>query len=317
MICVSEFLTTLFRHILEKPIAANRYVFKYNISRNNFAYYINTNRPMSSAVANGLYRIVLDTIKEHPEKEKNIIDYLSSFLAVKEKDLLSDCEIIRAAIAKFTASTSKKKNRIRAVTYQETIALNLNIKELVREAMHLNNETMQGLTAEHGGQLEQWTPIARECFETWRYIFDQSNKMIGLWAFYPVFDDIFKQIKDGLFFDEELTIDMIPVLLPGAYNIYFVEICMTEKYKGTTIFRLLLKSIAQVLEHLAYKEIFINEICTQAYTTDGERLCKSLGLKYHKSHIDCGNIYCGTIKDLLKKPFCRNFYTLKRLYSSK
>lgn len=312
MICVSEFLTTLFKNILEKPIAANRYVFKYKISRNNFAYYIKSNHPMSQPVADALYRIVNDTIKEEPEKEATIINYLNQFTESEEK------QIIRAAIDKFTVSNHKQiKRKIRAVTYQETIALNLDIKNLVLEAMQLNNETMEGLTSEHGGQLEQWTPIAKECNETWRYLFDQNNKMIGLWAFYPVFDDIFKQIKDGLFFDNELTLNMMPMLVQGTYNIYFVEICLDERYKGTTIFRLLLKSIAEVIERLAEKEIYIDEICTQAYTTDGERLCKSLGLKYHKKHVDCGDIYCGSVKDLLEKPFCRNFYTLKRLYSNK
>ena len=108
---------------------------------------------------------------------------------------------------------------------------------------------------------------------------------------------------------------MIPVLVPGTYNIYFVEICLNHKYKGTLVFRVVLNSIAEVIENLARREIFVNEICTQAYTTDGERLCKSLGLKYHKKHVDSGNIYCGSVKDLLEQPFCRNFYTLKRLYS--
>jgi len=318
MICVSDFLTTLFKKILEKPIAADRYVGKYKISRNNFVYYINTNHLMSQNVADGLYEIVLDTMKEFPEKESDIMNYFSSLLTVKEKDPLSKHEIIRLCIEKFTAtSTSNKKNRVRAVNLQDIFNMKWDIKDFFIEGMKFDSETMENLTPEHAGELDKWISLACELPETWRGFCDSSNKIVGYWSFKPLFDKYFIRAKEGLLFDGELNINMMPVLVPGTYNIYFVEICLNKQYKKTAIFRSLLNSIAEAFENLASKEIFIDEICTLAYTTDGERLCKSLGLKYHTKHIDSGDIYGGTIKDLLEKPFCRNFYTLKRLYSNK
>jgi hypothetical protein len=317
MICVADFLNTLFRNILEKPVAANRYVYKYNISRNNFAYYINTNHPMSQNIADGLYKIAIDTIKEEPEKEATIIDYFSSFLTIKEKDPLSDCEIIRAAIAKFTATSNKKrKNKLKIIGYQDIKKMGKDIQEFVSQAIELDNDTIEDLTDEHEGNMEQWVELASKLPETFRYLFD-NNEMIGIWGFKPLFDEDFQRAKNGKLFDGELNLSMMPMLITGTYNIYFVNICLKERYRGTKALKILLDSIADALVILAKRDIFINEICTQAYSLDGERLCKSLGLKYHTKHVDCGNIYCGTIKDLLEQPFCRNFYTLKNLYSNK
>lgn len=316
MICVSDFLTTLFKNILEKPVASDRYVSKYNISRNNFIYYINTNHLMSPNVAHGLCNIVLDTIKEFPEKESDILNYFSSFLTVKEKDHLTEYEIIRAAIAKFTnTSTGTKKNRIRAVSFQDVSKMNRDIKDFFVEVMRLDSEEIENLTQEHAGELDKWVALASELPETWRGFCDASNKIVGYWSFKPLFDKYFIRAKEGLLFDGELNLQMMPVLVSGTYNIYFVEICLNKQYKRTAFFRLVLNSICEAIENLAGKEIFIDEICTLAYSTDGKRLCKSLGLKYHKKHVESGDIYCGSIKDLLEKPFCRNFYALKRLYN--
>jgi len=315
MITMNDFLTTIFKNILDMPIVSPEYKPKYGISRNSFAYYTRCNKKLSKKLSDALIQIILDGIKNDKCKKHDIINYLSAFLTDSEKENAKTIEdIVKAGILRFTAITSKNKNKIRVVSYQDVLAMQLDIKDIVREAMQLNSETMEGLTLEHGGYLQQWVDIAHESPDTYRYLFDSNNNIVGVWSFFPVFKDIFEKIKEGKFFDNELTLDMMPILIPGVYNVYFVEICLDNKYRKTAIFRLLLKSIANTLEKLATKKIFINEICTQAYTSDGERLCKSLGLNYYKKHVDCGDIYYGTIKDLLKKPFCRDYYTLKNLY---
>ena len=314
MPCVSDFLNTLFKNILERPISPNVYVTKYNISRNNFVYYIKTNKPMSNPVADALYKIIIDTIREEPEKEASIKNYMNQFIT-DEKNLTTE-GIIKLGISKFTATnkTIKRKNKIRAVSFQDIQEMKIDVKDLIIEAMLLDSEIFDDIPVEHEGTLDQWFDLGNEYPDTWRYLFDENNKIIGYWSFKPLFDNDFIKAKEGLLFDNELNLNMMPMLVQGTYNIYFVEICLDNKHKGTATLRLLLNSIASAIEILASKEIFIDEICTQAYTADGERLCKSLGLKYHKKHVDCGDIYCGSIKDLLDKPFCRDFHNLKKLY---
>jgi hypothetical protein len=316
MITMNSFLTNILKNILDVPIVSPEYKSKYGISRNSFTYYIRYNKKLSKKLSDALIQIILDNIKDDKYKKDDTINYLSAFLTEPEKKKAKTVEdIIKTGVLKFTATTNKNKNKIRVVSYKDVLAMQLDIKDIVSEAMQLNSETMEGLTLEHSGYLQQWVDIAHESPDTYRYLFDSNNNIVGVWSFFPVFREVFEKIKEGKFFDNELTLDMMPVLFPGIYDIYFVEICLDNKYRGTAVFRLLLKSIANILEKLATKKIFINEICTQAYTADGERLCKSLGLKYYKKHIDCGNIYCGTIKDLLKKPFCKDYYTLKNSYT--
>jgi len=314
MITMNDFLTTIFKNILNMPIVSPTYKDKYGISRNSFTYYIRYNKKLSKKLSNALIQIILDNIDDE-YKENDIINYLSTFLTKTEKRKMKTIQdIITTGILKFTSTTNKNKNKIRVISYKDILRMNLGIRDFFADVMKLDSEEIENLTQEHAGELEQWVMMAIELPETWRGLFDENNKIIGYWNFKPLFENEFLRAKKGLLFDGELSVEMMPVLVPGIYNIYFIEICLSKKYKGTAIFRIVLNSIASAIEQLAQREIYIDEMCTLAYTTDGKRICKSLGLQYHTKHVDCGDIYYGSIKNLLEQPFCRNFYTLKRLY---
>ena len=122
--------------------------------------------------------------------------------------------------------------------------------------------------------------------------------------------------KRGEFFVSEMTADTMPLLIKGTYNIHFGAICLKKPYQKTPIFNKLLFSIVEYIEKLAINNVFINGICTQAYSKDGKALAKSLGLKYCVDHKDGhGEVYCGTIRELLERPFLRDFDVLRSLYS--
>ena len=104
----------------------------------------------------------------------------------------------------------------------------------------------------------------------------------------------------------------------NTYNIHFGAICLIDEYKNISVFKTLLFSIVKYIEKLAINEIFINEICTQAYSKEGRALAKSLGLKYCVDHKDGhGEVYCGTVIKLLDNLILKDFDILKSLYKSK
>ena len=89
---------------------------------------------------------------------------------------------------------------------------------------------------------------------------------------------------------------------------------IADKYRKTLALKRLLFSMIETFEQYAQKGVFINEICAWAYSEGGISISKSLGLSYIKKHKEHGEVYCGKTIDLLNKPICNEFKTLKTLY---
>jgi hypothetical protein len=254
----------------------------------------------------GLRQFLNNREKEYLNRNENDIKTIMNLVAKKFKKS-----------KKISNEVTKNKEKFRVVDINDLLNLGLSVEDIVKTSISLDYETMDGLTEEHNGDLEQWVNITNTNADSMRWLLDGKN-IIGYWHFTALFHEHFLKAKSGRLLDSEITCEKIPLLLPGTYNIYFVGICLKETYRRKTItFGKLLFNIIEVIEEFAKKGIFINEICALAYTHNGIQLCKSIGLKYIKEHVEHGKIYCGNIMSLLDKDFCRDFIELKLLYKEK
>lgn len=333
---IAEFITTIFK-ILNLRISNKKISIKYNVSINIFYNYTLIQRNhnyIGYACAETLVKLIIDEVETDLIKKKRIFDYLITFLSSTDKinfenfeDLV--CNIVCKFVKKksqFTKpivinknSYQKKVNEsdtLRVVDIFELKKIGWSIRDYVIEATKLNYEVIENLTEEHNGEIEQLTSMITKHPENRRILLDENNKMIGYWSVEPLFDNFFYKAKNGELFDNELTADkIISLVVPGIYNVYFSSICLKNNYRKKHAFKKLLISLLDYIEELAVDGILINEICTLAYSDDGKSLSKTIGLKYHKNHIDYGEIYSGNIYDILSQPFCKNYDILKTIYN--
>ena len=164
-------------------------------------------------------------------------------------------------------------------------------KRLLRELIGLDYENLDQLTDRDEGDVMHWTPIFEEHVDTWRLLVDSQRDIIGYWHFLPLFSEDFALAKVGKLIEGDLTVDRIPPLLHGHYNIYFVTILLKVKYRKSDAKLALFNSVLNTLESLAKDGIFIDEICANAYTPAGEAVCKSFGMTPVADHISHGKIY--------------------------
>lgn len=322
----AEFVKHIVENILNKRISsANN--FGYGGSYNTLRQCIDRNLGIGPKVIITLSNMIKISTQNNPSKKKEIIEFLKIFLSPNELEYIKkNPEDIKSVVKFAAAKVSKNKKKItdkdleefRIMDVDQLLNENWTIEKMVSDAINLDFETIEDITPEHNGDLKQWSEIARENSDTLRYLINKDNKMIGYWHCTPLIDDFYKKAKNGKLLDSEITLDTIPIMFPGTYNIYFIGICLQEKYRRkSATFGKLIFSVVYALKTLAEKNIFINEICALAYTTNGVRLCESIGLKYLQDHIEHGKIYCGHINDLLNKPFCKDFTELKELYKNK
>src|SRR5581483_249204 len=186
---------------------------------------------------------------------------------------------------------------------------------LQAEINQLDYETMDGLTTGHAGQVQQWAPVFSEHPESWRLLYASEGHIAGYWHFVPLFPEQYDQAKAGQLMDVSITADRVRAFeLPGIYNVYFAGIALKAEFRRPRAMRMLLTSLLEVLASLASEDVFVGEICANAFTPGGAALCKSVGMRFCVKHVDHGEVYVGRMVDLLDLHFAQDFAELKALY---
>jgi hypothetical protein len=187
--------------------------------------------------------------------------------------------------------------------------------ELLEKLIEIDYATIEGLTSDHEGIVEQWSPVFMDHPDTWRLLTNITRDIVGYWHFVPLFADEYRKAKAGLLLDGDIATEKVRIFeLPGTYDIYFVSFCLLPKYRRTKALMMLALSLAEVLLQLAKEGVFICEICANAYTGSGEALCKSFGMQAHSPHADHGKIYAGMVVNLVKHELFNGYDELRELY---
>lgn len=186
---------------------------------------------------------------------------------------------------------------------------------LLEEFIELDYATLDKLQISHEGSPDQWAPVFMEHPATWRMLISGPQEIRGYWHFAPLFPDDYQRAKDGSLLDSEITADRIQEFaVPGDYDIYFVQICLHPHYRDLPHRLQLFRSVLETLTYLARQNVFIREICANAYTPVGHSICKSFGLTQSHKHAEHGDIYLGSIQDVLSARFGNLEPELKVLY---
>jgi len=190
-------------------------------------------------------------------------------------------------------------------------------EKLVETMVGISFETLAGLTHDDVGDIAHWVPILMDHPHTWRLLITGPGEVVGYWHFIPLFEEEFKKAKDGRLSEGDLTSAMIPLFeLPDHYDIYFSTICIKKSLRGIRSTRLLFDALFKLFTDLARNGIFIHEICANAWTPEGEAICKSLKLNYLKPHAKSGKIYYATLKTFLNSEQARRYPDLIKMYSN-
>jgi hypothetical protein len=156
----------------------------------------------------------------------------------------------------------------------------------------LDYRTMKGLNETHEGTPAQWLPLYQSHPELWTILVDKPKNIIGYWHFVALFDDDFELAKLGQILDKDITVERIRFLeMPGRYKLYFICISLLPQYRSASGYNVLFNSIFKKLTDLMVQDIYVEEICANAFTPEGQSLCKSIGMQHVCDHIDEGKIF--------------------------
>lgn len=146
------------------------------------------------------------------------------------------------------------------------------------------------LTDEREGTVAQWAPVFVAHPETWVLLTTGPKQIVGYWCFEALHDEHFRRAKAGELMDSEITLDTVaPLDVPGIYNLYFVLLGVLPECPGGGA--KLIDAFFDRIEALAVRGIFFREVCANAFTKDGKRICEGFGMTLIGPHRDFGTVY--------------------------
>jgi len=170
---------------------------------------------------------------------------------------------------------------------------------VVKDLLQMDYDTLGGLNEQHAGLLDQWIPVVDNNPDGMKVVLTSDDKIAGYWHFVALEPEMFARAKAGTMFDNEITCQTMRILgFPGDYLLYFVCISVLTEYRGIKIMRLLFDAFCESLRYLADNGMFVDELCATAFTEAGIAMCKSAKMQYQGKHVDHGEIYCQSLRDL-------------------
>jgi hypothetical protein len=323
MLTPEKLITTIVIDILNEPISSEKN-FSLGGSKNTFCRCIDRNIGVGKKVHFMLNKLLV----KHPEKIPTIKSYLEESLTPEEqdyfknlndiKDILDILDILDIVVNKINATkktrskiSTTNSNNIKILTIFELLELGWTIENYMKGCFNLwYNYTHE---TEDFGTVQQWSKIITTHPHNRRILVNDKNELIGFWDFVTLFKEDYEKAKQGNLVDADFDADKMPFFLPGTHNIFVTSILLRKDYRGILL-KSLLFSLLKAFEKFASEGIFINEILTWAYSDSGISLSRSLGLKFLCEHKEEGEIYIGSMKNLIKHPLAKDFTVLNNLY---
>lgn len=177
-------------------------------------------------------------------------------------------------------------------------------EKLLRKLIAIDYETIEDLDESREGTAKYWAPTFVNNQDCWRLLM-YEEEIVGYWSCFSLTKERFNAIKNGESFEVNfLANDFVSLDKPGKYNWFCSAICVKEKHRGQGT-KVLLSSIYSQFNDLMNKGIIISEVCAVAFTPEGEQLSNTFGLKLIKKHEEYGNVYFGTIDQIITNPMVK------------
>ncbi len=209
-------------------------------------------------------------------------------------------------------------NKFRILDSKQLMPDGLDVEKLLRILIAFDYKTIPGMTAKTEGTLDQWTKVFNKSPEAIRYLVGSNNRIVGYWYSVALKPKFYKQVLNGKVLDGKITHDKIMKMKRHhSYYWYNSVITIEHRLRHTKASRMLIRSFFDTITNLAKKDIFIKEMCSNAFTEDGEHFYKNMGMRYAAKVRGGGKMYARSMYPFTKNdPLMRN-RELVRLYKRK
>lgn len=205
----------------------------------------------------------------------------------------------------------------RMTRYEDLIALGYNAHTIAIQLVENDYMNSNEIGNDNEGTAQQWADFVQNCTETFQYLLNGENRIVGDWSILALNPQMFGQAKAGKLLEKDVTFETSEMIVfPGDYYGYLLAICLTPDYRTMDNYMKLINSFFAQLERYAENGIFFREWVMNVFTIDIESLIKRLGFKFLVNNISVGKIYHLDFMPLPQNALLDRFPRLKELYAA-
>ena len=205
---------------------------------------------------------------------------------------------------------------VHVASYGDLIAKGYTPLSIAESLVRNDYSLYPGQVVENEGTPEQWSQYLSSYPDTFRYIINQDNEIVGNWSFLAVSEEIHhKKLRSGELQETTFSTDETEFLLfEGEYIGYILNMSMNLGYNSFENINLLFRSFVEQILSFAHSGIFFKSWYVNVFRKDHEAMYKRMGFKYLIDNKSFGKVYEMTCCPYPKNTIFYNNKELRTLY---
>lgn len=176
--------------------------------------------------------------------------------------------------------------------YEDLKQLGLTAWDIAQNLVENDLVLYPDVAPENEGKPELWKEYLSRYPETFAYLVDPSNKIVGNWSFLSITEEQERAMEAGELF--EITFDVQNtecLFLPGDYVLYLLNFSCNEAYAKAQYYQALLDELWKQLLDYAENGIYFKRICINLFHPAYEALWRGMGFQFLVKNRISGRIY--------------------------
>lgn len=185
-----------------------------------------------------------------------------------------------------------ESNECRMLKYHDLLCLGYTSTSISLQLVENDYINCNGIGMENEGSAQQWEEYLQDSSDTFQYLVNKDNRIVGDWSIVALNEDTFEQAKKGELLEADIDIDKTEMIcFPGIYRGFVLTLSILPEHRNMKNYNLLVDSFLAQLEEYAENGIYFKEWCMNVFSKDVESLVKQLGFKYVTNNNVFGKIY--------------------------
>ena len=149
---------------------------------------------------------------------------------------------------------AKNKKTCRMVTLDELIELGYTTSSIAMQLVENDYINCNGIGEANEGSAEQWEVFLRDNSDTFRYLINGENKIVGDWSIVALSDEAFELALKGELLEQDIGSDNTELIcFPDFYNGYILAFSLLPNYRTMENYNLIIDVIFYPIQLLGIK----------------------------------------------------------------
>ena len=287
------FIAFISRHYLASENCVDELIYARDHCQSRLLVFLDDMR-LESGLAMRMNRT--QNIRYSPETEN---EFFAKISASNEMKAVTDraALLVRTDPAENTGLTQSIPSGVRTASYEDLIAMGYTSLQIAQRLVENDYALYPDMSLENEGTPEQWAQYLSSYPDTFFYVVDSENRIVGNWSFLAVSEQKhMDKLLSGELTEESFRIDETEyAMFEGEYIGYLLNLSMNIGYNSRKNINMLVQSFMDHLTEFARDGVFFKAWYVNVFRPDHEAMYRRMGFRYitdNRTHGKLYGMYC-------------------------